>query len=80
MFATVMDICGPDMSARSYLLFPWLFYIALPLAITGWLCYVKGCANAACKLFRAMFGKGAAALAVIFVLTYDITRGSGWTS
>ena len=80
MFATVMDICGPDMSVRPYLLFPWLVYSALPLAIAGWLCYVKGCANAAGKTFRAMFGKGAAALAVIFVLTYGIALGMAFAA
>ncbi|MBR4666401.1 MAG: hypothetical protein IKO93_21215, partial [Lentisphaeria bacterium] len=80
MFATVMDICGPDMSARPYLVYPWLVYIALPLAAAGWLCYVKGCANAADKTFRAMFGKGAAALAVIFVLTYCIALGMAFAA
>ena len=80
MFATVMDICGPDMSARPYLIYPWLVYLALPLAIAGWLCYVKSCANAAGKPFRAMFGKGAAALAVIFVLTYGVTLGMAFTA
>ena len=68
------------MSARPYLVYPWLVYIALPLAAAGWLCYVKGCANAAGKPFRAMFGKGAAALAVLFVLTYCAALGMAFAA
>ena len=59
---------------------PWLIYVSVLLVILCGFCGFKAYANAAGKPIRAMFGKGAAAVLLLFLLTYGVSLGVAYSA
>jgi len=59
---------------------PWLIYVSILLSALCGLCGIKAYADAAGKPFRAMFGKGVAAVSVLFLLTYGVSLGAAYSA
>ena len=55
---------------------PWLLWPLVLLAVLCGLCCFKAYAGAAGKPFRSLFGKGAAAMTILFLLTYGVSFGT----
>ncbi|MBQ7694424.1 MAG: hypothetical protein IJT50_04810 [Lentisphaeria bacterium] len=58
----------------------WLFYLLCLFAVFCIICRLKACAAAAGKPLRALFGKGAAAVCGVFLVTYLVTLGMAYTA
>ena len=59
---------------------PWLLWPLVLLAVLCGLCCFKAYAGAAGKPFRSLFGKGAAAMTILFLLTYGVSFGTACTA
>ena len=59
---------------------PWLLWPLVLLAVLCGLCCFKAYAGAAGKPFRSLFGKGAAAITILFLLTYGVSFGTACTA
>lgn len=70
----------PGILRTTALLFasPWFAVLSTLLGILCCFCRCKAFANATGKPFRAMFGKGAATLGAVFLLTYGMSLGMAY--
>ena len=59
---------------------PWLLWPLVLLAVLCGLCCFKAYAGAAGKPFRTLFGKGAAAMTILFLLTYGVSLGTAYAA
>ena len=59
---------------------PWLLWPLVLLAVLCGFCCFKAYAGAAGKPFRTLFGKGAAAMTILFLLTYGVSLGTAYAA
>jgi len=78
---SLLDTVGdPWLPSRLFASAAQLAVPSIVLGILCGLCGFKAYANAAGRPFRAMFGKGAAAVVVIFLLTYGVSLGMAYAA
>ncbi|MBE6374536.1 MAG: hypothetical protein E7055_21040 [Lentisphaerae bacterium] len=71
---SIVQAVTPDRFAMQLLeAAPWLLWPSVLLAVLCVLCGFKAYAGAAGKPFRSLFGKGAAVIMILFLLTYGVS-------